>query len=230
VLVNSQLGVAARIAVLRRANPDDSPHVPAMIAAEVPILATEGALAAIASFTLVGPLNLPWWLPLIAFAVMAAITVGLCRVARKRRHGLWAGLAILRTLNGRNRVIAFVLIGTFAQIARNWLVLRATGTPVSLLDSIAVLIAMVSISQLPVGPSVGAAATVLILGTHGVATVAAAGVLLTVTGTIGGLCFAAWGLGDWLHGEPHPKLAAAFTRARVWLWPPVPSTAPVPGP
>jgi hypothetical protein len=47
------------------------------------------------------------------------------------------------------------------------LVLRSTGVPVSLLDSIAVLIAMVVIAQLPVGPSVGAAATVLILGTQG---------------------------------------------------------------
>jgi uncharacterized membrane protein YbhN (UPF0104 family) len=229
VLVNSQLGVAARIAVLRRGNPDDSPRVPALIAAEVPILATEAALAAIASFTLVGPLNLPWWLPLIAFAVMAAVTVGLCRLARRRRHGLWAGLAILRTLNGRNRVIAFVLVGTLAQIARNWLVLRATGTPVSLLDSIAVLIAMVSISQLPVGPSVGAAATVLILGTHGVATVAAAGVLLTATGTVGAICFAGWGLGDWLYRERHPKLTALWRRSRLGLEPATASPSAAPG-
>jgi hypothetical protein len=230
VLVNSQCGVAARIAVLRRANPDDSPRVSALIGAEVPILATEGALAAVSSFTLVGPLGLPWWLPLLAFAVMAAITVGLCRAARRRRTGLWAGLAILRTLKGRNRVIAFVLVGTVAQIARNWLVLRSTGTPVSLLDSIAVLIAMVSISQLPVGPSTGVAATVLILGTHGVATVAAAGVLLTATGTIGAILFAGWGLGDWLYSDRHPKLATAVGRARVRLWPPAPSAAPVSGP
>jgi hypothetical protein len=83
-----------------------------------------------------------------------------------------------------------------AQIARNYLVLRAIGVPVSLLDSIAVLIAMVALSQLPFGPSVGAAATVLILGTHGTAIVAAAGVLLTATGTAGALCFAAWAAGD----------------------------------
>jgi hypothetical protein len=37
---------------------------------------------------------------------------------------------------------------------------------------------------------------VLILGTHGVAAAAAAGVLMTVTGTIGGLCFAAWAGAD----------------------------------
>jgi hypothetical protein len=37
---------------------------------------------------------------------------------------------------------------------------------------------------------------VLILGRDGVAAAAAAGVLMTVTGTIGGLCFAAWAGAD----------------------------------
>jgi hypothetical protein len=58
--------------------------------------------------------------------------------------------------------------------------------------------AVVTLSQLPVGPSVGAAAAVLILGSDGVAASAAAGVLLTVTGTIGGLCFLAWAGADGL--------------------------------
>jgi hypothetical protein len=37
---------------------------------------------------------------------------------------------------------------------------------------------------------------VLILGSEGVAAAAAAGVLLTVTGIVGGLCFAAWAGAD----------------------------------
>ena len=36
----------------------------------------------------------------------------------------------------------------------------------------------------------------LILGSHGVATAAAAGVLLTVTSTVGSLCYAAWAVAD----------------------------------
>ena len=67
-LVNAQVGAAARIAVLRRSGRDEVPHVPALIAAEVPILAIEAALAVLASFTLVGPLGLPWWAPLAGFA------------------------------------------------------------------------------------------------------------------------------------------------------------------
>ena len=55
---------------------------------------------------------------------------------------------------------------------------------------------MVTLSQLPIGPSVGAAAVVLILGAQGVALTAAAGILLTATGTVGALGYAAWALAD----------------------------------
>jgi uncharacterized membrane protein YbhN (UPF0104 family) len=190
-LVNAQLGAAARIAVLRRSAPDETPKIPALIAAEIPIIMIEGMLAALSSYTLVGPLGLPWWTPLIAFAVMLGVVIVLSRLAG-RGHGFCQGLAVLRSMEGRKRVIALVLIAVFAQIARNWLVLWALGVDASLFDATAVLIAMVLLSQLPIGPSVGAAAVVVILGANGVALTAAAGVLLTVTGTIGALCFAAW--------------------------------------
>ena len=140
-------------------------------------------------------------------AATVVLGAGLCALAGNRRRGLCAGLAVLRSLDGRSRVVALVLVAVLAQIARNYLILRSTGVAVSLFDSIAVLIAMVTISQLPLGPSVGAAATVLILGTHGVATVAAAGVLLTATGTAGALCFAALG-GGGLAGARGPADAA----------------------
>jgi uncharacterized membrane protein YbhN (UPF0104 family) len=211
VVINGQLGVAARIATLRRSSPQGSPRVPALLGAELPIVATEAILAALTSFTLVGPLGLPWWVPLASVAGIGALGAGLCALARAKRRGLFAGLAVLRSLNGRGRMVALVLVAVVAQIARNWLVLRSTGVGVSVFDSIAVLIAMVTVSQLPLGPSVGAAATVLILGTHGVATVAAAGVLLTATGTVGALCFAGWAAADWLGGGRF--MAAARAKA-----------------
>jgi hypothetical protein len=40
-VINGQLGVAARIAVLRRSSPTASPEISTLIAAEFPILATE---------------------------------------------------------------------------------------------------------------------------------------------------------------------------------------------
>jgi uncharacterized membrane protein YbhN (UPF0104 family) len=93
-------------------------------------------------------------------------------------------------------MIVFVVLGICAQISRNWLVLHGIGVHVSLFDAIAVLIATFTLGQLPIGPSLGPAAAVLILGSHGVATVAAAGVLLTATATVGSLCYAAWALAD----------------------------------
>jgi uncharacterized membrane protein YbhN (UPF0104 family) len=195
-VLNGHLGVAARIAALRRSSPDVCPQVPTLIAAEFPILAVEAMLAALTSFTLVGPLGLPWWLPLIAFAVVAAISTGLRHLALRQGRKLWSGLAVLRSLRGGSRVVGFVLIAVFAQVFRNWILLRAVGVDASLFDAIAVLIAVVTLSQLPTGPTVGAASAVLILGSDGVAATAAAGVLLTVTGTLGGLCFAAWAGAD----------------------------------
>jgi len=195
-VINGQLGVAARIAALRRSSPAVSPQVPTLIAAEFPILAVEAMLAALASFTLVGPLGLPWWLPIIGLAVIATASAGLRRLALRKGRELWRGLAVLRSLRGGSRVIGFVLVAVFAQIFRNWLLLHAVGVDASFFDAIAVLIALVTLAQLPVGPSVGAAAAVLILGKHGVAAAAAAGVLMTVTGTVGGLCFAGWAGAD----------------------------------
>jgi uncharacterized membrane protein YbhN (UPF0104 family) len=201
-LVNAQLGVAARIAALRRSCAAESPAVPTLIAAEFPILAVEAALAALTSFTLVGPLGLPWWMPLIAVAVVGLLTAGLGRLSGRTARPLWRGLAVLRSLRGGRTLVGLVLVAVFAQILRNWLLLNAVGVPASLLDSIAVLIAMVALGQLPIGPSVGAGAVVLILGHDGVAAAAAAGVLATATGTVGGLTFAAWAAGDRLwHGR-----------------------------
>lgn len=205
-VVNGQLGIAARIAALRRSSPEVSPQVPTLIAAEFPILAVEAMLAALASFTLVGPLGLPWWLPIVGFAVVGAASAGLRHMAVRKGRELWGGMAVLRSLNGGSRVLGFVLVAVFAQILRNWLLLDAVGVDASLFDATAVLIAVVTVGQLPLGPSVGAAAAVLILGSRGVAAAAAAGVLMTVTGTVGGLCFAAWASGD--------RLWAAARRGR----------------
>jgi uncharacterized membrane protein YbhN (UPF0104 family) len=194
--MNHQLGAAARITVLRRLAPSDAPRVPALIAAEVPIVTIEAVLAALTSFTLVGPLGLPWWVPLLCVAPALALAVGLRSLAGRRDRACWAGLAVLRSLNGRSWVILLVLVAVFAQILRNWLVLEALGVNASLFDAVAVLIAMVVLSQLPVGPSVGAASVVAILGSGGVALAAAAGVLLTATGTVGALAFAGWAAAD----------------------------------
>jgi hypothetical protein len=214
-LLNAQVGTAARIAALRRSAPDESPGVSTLIAAEFPILAVEGTLAALTSFTLVVPLGLPWWLPIVCLAVALGLSAGLRHLALKEGRLLWSGLAVLRSLRGGGRLVAFVLVAVFAQISRNWLLLHAVGVDASFLDAIAVLIAMVVLTQLPIGPSTGAAAAVLILGHDGVAAVAAAGVLSTVTGIIGGLTFAAWAGADRLWSGSSAQAVLHGRRARI---------------
>ncbi len=191
-LLSGQLGAAARIVALRRSSREVCPQVPTLIAAEMPILSFEVALAALTSFTLVGPLGAPWWSPLLAATVVVAGGAGLRRLARCTGRELWRGLSVVRSLRGGGRVFGWVLVAVFCQIFRNWLLLHAVGVDASFFDAIAVLIAVVTLGQLPVGPAVGAAAAVLILGADGVAAAAAAGVLMTATGTTGAMVFAVW--------------------------------------
>ena len=201
-LFNSNFGLAVRIAALRRSAPSDSPRPSVLVAAELPILVVEGGLAALMSFTLVGPLGIPWWVPLVCFTAALGVITGLTRLCRDRREGFWKGLAVMRGLRGRNAIIGLVVFAVSAQVARNWLVLEGIGVDVSVLDAVALLIGLAVIGLLPIGPSLGAATAVLILGTNGVTVVAAAGALLTATAAIGALCFAIWALVDRLRPSP----------------------------
>jgi len=137
----------------------------------------------------------------IAVAVLTTVSAGLRGLALRTGRELWRGLAVLRRPGAGSRVVAFVLVAVFAQILRNWLMLHAVGVDASLLDAVALLIAVSVLGQLPIGPMTGATAAILILGSDGVAAAAAAGVLLTVTGTLGGLCFAGWAGADHLRSS-----------------------------
>jgi len=207
-IFNGQFGLAVRIAALRRSAPADSPRTHVLVAAELPIVVIEAALAAICSFTLVGPLGIPWWVPLICFGLMAAVLTGMQRITHHRREGFWSGLAVLRGLRGRSWIIALVCVAVVLQIARNWLLLNWSGVDASVLDATALLIALAVVGLFPVGPSLGAAATVLILGTNGVAASAAAGALLTATAAVGAVCFASWAVVDQLWRQPAKPAAA----------------------
>ena len=185
-----------RITELRRTAPAEAPKAGALIAAELPIVVIEISLAAICSFTLIGPLGIPWWTPLIALAIAGGIVFALTRLADRKREGFWSGIAVMRGLRHRNTIIGLTICAVLAQVFRNWLVLRGIGVDVTILDSVALLVAAAAIGLLPVGPTLGVTSSILILGSKGVAAVAAAGALLTATGAVGALCFASWALLD----------------------------------
>jgi uncharacterized membrane protein YbhN (UPF0104 family) len=195
-IVNGELGFAARITSLRRAAPRETPKAVVIAATEIPIVLMEVALAALFSFTLVAPLGLPWWTPLVGFCAVLAVVAGLARLARRHPSGWWKGLAALSEPRARKRVAVFVVLAVCGQVARNWLMLYASGVHASVFDATAVLIAVAALGVLPIGPGVGTGAMVLILGSTGVAGVSAAGVLLTATGTAGALAYGGWALAD----------------------------------
>ena len=203
-LFNSNFGLGVRIATLRRTAPIDSPSASVLVTAELPIVVIEIALAALLSFSLIGPLDMPWWVAVTCLVVATLVIGGLGRFVRDRREGFWKGLAVLRGLKSRNVIIGLVMFATGAQVVRNMVVLEGIGVDISILDAVALLIASAAVGLLPVGPTLGAATAVLILGSNGVAVVAAAGALLTATGAVGALCFAAWALVDRLRPRDGP--------------------------
>src|SRR6185437_2220899 len=118
------------------------------------------------------------------------------RLPGRHPSGWWQGLTALSEPRARVRVAVFVALAVILQIARNLLMLRASGAHASVLDATAVLIALAALGLLPLGPGVGATAMVLILGANGVADVSAAGVLLTATGALGALAYGGWAFSD----------------------------------
>jgi uncharacterized membrane protein YbhN (UPF0104 family) len=212
-IINGEVGFAARIASLRRSAPRDTPKAVVLAATEIPIVLMEIALATLFSFTLIAPLGLPWWTPLVGLCAVLAVAAGLARLAQRHSNGWWKGFAALSEPRARARVAMFVTLAVCGQIARNWLMLYASGVHASVFDATAVLIAVAALGVLPVGPGVGTAAMVLILGSTGVAGVSAAGVLLTATGTVGALAYGGWALADrlWTKRRTRLRLRASGT-------------------
>ena len=198
-VVSGGVGAAARIATLRRVAGDDVPHVPALLAAELPVASLDVLAGAICSFTLIGPLSLPWWVPVCTVTVVLGALMWLKVFAATHQKGFWRGLAVLRDHDGRWRLAGLVVASFTCQIMRNWLMLHAVGLDhISVLTAAAVMIGTGFIGQLPIGPAAGVSAVVLLLGSHGAGAEAGAGMLLTITGIAAALSFIAWALVDTL--------------------------------
>ena len=203
-LFNGQFGLAVRIA---RAAPLRAPREPVPLCpgrCRAPNRRRRGHPRRSDLVHAGGAAGVPWWVPLVCFAFTAALMAGLTRARPRPPRRVLEGLRGHAGARGRSRIIGLIVFAVCAQIARNWLVLQGIGVDASVLDSTALLIGVAVIGLLPVGPSVGAAAAVVILGANGVAATAAAGALLTATAALGALCFAAWALVDRLRPSAAP--------------------------
>jgi hypothetical protein len=192
-VISGSLGAAVRIWALRRKGGANVPSAPALMAAEVPVLAIQLIVTAVMAFSLSGALGAPWWTAPAILVVAIAVLLVLMRAGRRLR-----GLAALRDGRARWRMAAMVVIVAACETARNLLLLRAVGLPASTLDAMALLVGAGAVGVLPIGPGSTAGAAMLIFGASGVGPAAAAGLLLTATGFAADLAYAGWGFGDML--------------------------------
>ena len=192
-VISGSIGAAVRIWALRRKGGADVPSAPALVAAEVPVVAIQLIVTAVMTCSLSGPLRTPWWTAPAILVFAVAVLLVLVRASRR-----WSGLAALRDARARWRMAAMVVVVAACETARNLVLLRAVGLPASTLDAMALLVGAGIVGVLPIGPGSTAGAAMLIFGASGVGPAAAAGVLLTATGFAADLAYAGWGLADML--------------------------------
>jgi uncharacterized membrane protein YbhN (UPF0104 family) len=192
-VISSSIGTAVRIWALRRKGGEHVPSAPALMAAEVPVLALQLILTGLMAFSLSGPLGAPWWTAPAILLVAIAVLLVLVRAGRRFR-----GLAALLDGRARWRMALMVAVVAGCETARNLLLLRAVGLSASTLDAMALLVAAGVVGVLPMGPGSTAGGAMLLFGASGVGPAAAAGLLLTATGFAADLAYAGWGLGDML--------------------------------
>ena len=196
-VLSASLGAAVRIWALRKRAGAQAPSAPALVAAEVPVIAIQALASAVMSVSLVGPLGAPWWTALVVVAAAGGLFFGLGRVAR-RADGPWRGLAALRPGHGRSRIGGSIAVIAACETIRHMLVLHALGLPAGPLNAMALLVGAGLMGMLPIGPGTSAGAAILIFGAAGVGPAAAAGVLLTATAIVADIGYALWGAGDML--------------------------------
>jgi uncharacterized membrane protein YbhN (UPF0104 family) len=172
-VIAPSLGTAVRISALRRFKRAQAPAVPALVAAEVPVLAVQAVLCAAMSFALVGRLGAPWWAPAAAVGATGAVLAALPRVARRHADGFWRGLGALGCRADRARVAGCVVLVVGCDLGRSLLLLHAAGLPASVVDAMALRLATGVLAALPLGLGSTAGAALLIFGAGGVGDLAA---------------------------------------------------------
>jgi hypothetical protein len=191
--VQGQAAMPARIALLRRFGGRDAPGVAQIALADAPIfmfeVCTSALLAAVAS-TAIGaiPEWVPWAMLLGALAILVALRIAFERL-RQRRFA--AGLGVLAQADLRNRLAVVVAGFTVMALLRTWIVLAAFGLPSDPAHVCLVLFTMGTVGLLPIGVGTGPAAMVAALGTTGLATATAAGMVVSTATVLAVLLYAA---------------------------------------
>jgi hypothetical protein len=166
----------ARVALLRRLAPGETPHPAHVAVADVPIFLLEVAGAS-AMLALTGA----WWAPLGA----AAVLVG-ARLAAGRRGT--RGLAVLTDVRGRLALAGLVGCVVACGVARVWVALAVVHLDASPASAAAAFAALGVFGLLPLGPSAPPGALLVVSGGAGAAL--GAGLALSATSIAAVLVYA----------------------------------------
>jgi len=179
--INTVLGAATKIALLRRLAPTSSPTISQQAAAELPLAWIEASLAAVLIAATAATLDLPIWLaPLIILLTIGFLFFLRIWERRSERYATAKGLAIVSSPRQLFLTVALMACTYLIQLARMALVLHAVGiTPQPFLVASA-FVAGGILGTLPIGPSSNPAALAAVYSAHDVALALAAGVVLTV--------------------------------------------------
>lgn len=184
-----------RAALLKRTDRDLAPTIPQMLMVDASTTLIEAMLVVVVIVASAGTLKLPWWVALAAAAAaIGGVFAALALHSRFREHPAVRGLAVLA--HSRRRLLVAGLMGVVicSQIARTFVVLRATGLHPSLLQASATFVAAGVLSSLFAGPTAGAAgAPLIVFGHRSLAAAAAAGLILSITAIVAALLYAAVG-------------------------------------
>ncbi|MBO9532000.1 MAG: hypothetical protein J7513_03390 [Solirubrobacteraceae bacterium] len=193
--VQGELSLPARVAALRRADPDRAPTAAQTAMVDAPLALVE--LACLFAFTAL-------WQPalLLGTVVIAAALPWVARrVAPTRPAGSpLRGLMVASDAKALGRLVLVMAAVVLVSAARVWLILLAFHLPIDVASIAKVIAAVTVIGTLPVGLGTGPAATIASLSsgdaaltTDGIAI--SAGLAISATSVLGVLVYAAftWG-------------------------------------
>jgi hypothetical protein len=159
-----------------------------------------GALVIFAAFQV----SLSWWIPAVLLSgATALLIVAIVAWRRSPHHPIVQGFGVLMRPRYRWGVLGLLMLVFGAQIVRTWLALGAVGLHLDLGDAMLVFVLTGVLGALPTGVTAApTAASLIVVGSHGVGRAAASGILVTGSLVVATLLYCAVALGVW------------FTRAR----------------
>ena len=181
-LANHYLGPWAKMWLLRRMEGEGATQIAQLFAVDVASTMLEAFAAAGLVVFATLEFSLSWWLPVLVIGGSLGLLAAAVMLRRRfPEHPAVQGLSVLLRTGYRGRVLGLLALVFAIQILRTWLSLRVVGLHVDVADGMLVFVVTGLLGALPSGIAAApTAASLLVVGSHGVGRAAGAGVLSTV--------------------------------------------------